>query len=120
MAINVSILEDVILLTVTGSWDGTQGYEALIKSSEAVKANRIYRLLLDIRQAEIETSTLDIYMVTSALAESFPAGTRHAVLQARDESLKSSGNFFETVAANRGVMAKTFSDKKEALRWLRA
>ncbi len=119
MAIKVSILEDVIMLTVTGLWTGTQGYEALIKGSDAVKANQIYRLLLDIREAEVKTSTLDIYTVTSALADYFPAGTRHAVLQAPDESLKSSGNFFETVAANRGVMARAFSDMEEALAWLR-
>lgn len=119
MGMNISISDGVILMTVTGPWGGPQSREALLKSGEAARINQIYRILIDIRQAEVEASTLDIYQVTSMLADHFTPVTRHAIVQSNEESLKAAGEFFETVASNRGILARCFTDKDEALSWLK-
>ena len=78
-------------------------------------------MLSDYRQAELDLSTLDIYLTPRLLAEALaPHGVRASSIK---RAIVVSGNlkdfhFFETVTLNTGQDLRMFQDMDAARKWL--
>ncbi len=73
-------------------------------------------VLLDLREASIEIELVDRFQGLTALARVLPPGTRLAVLGV--PAHLTADTFARDVAANRGLLYRTFDDEAEALAWL--
>lgn len=88
------------------------------KIVESVKNSDAKQILLDIRQAVIAASVIDIYHVTTSSIDMFPAGFRYAIVYSDRTITEENARFGETVARNRGALVKIFRDLSEAKKWL--
>ncbi len=79
------------------------------------------RFLIDLRAQGPAASPVDM-VEAAALLAALPPGTieRQALLLPPRERGASDVEFFETACRNRGLNVRVFSDRDEALEWLRA
>lgn len=74
------------------------------------------KVLYDLRQVEAALETHEIYYLPRKMREEGGADVKRAVLfPAQSEQ---DFSFFETVSANQGLNARTFSKEEDALDWL--
>jgi hypothetical protein len=66
----------------------------------------------------MDVSVVDIDLGTASNLETFPLGTKHAVVIAKEKQVIRDAEFFENVARNRGMQARSFTDYDEATAWL--
>lgn len=119
MAITYSleVKENLLLVKAAGRDDDVndviQYGQALIEA--AVQAG-CTRVLCDERELEYAIGTLDIYQSASMIAQTAPHIARVAIV-CNPQFLKE-GEFWETVAVNRGLMVRMFTEMEEARDWL--
>jgi len=112
---------DVLLLVVDGTWTPEVAFQLQEEAAKEIKRHGLRGLLVDLRRAEHgKVSTIDIYEVTVSHETVFPSSTRHAVLYDPKRFSRSDAVFYENVAANRGLKAAVFTDRDEAIVWLRS
>jgi hypothetical protein len=89
--------------------------EARSAAKRLLDSNRWDRLLIDVRDAAHRVPIAEVFFVMKSLSEVFP-GKKIALLfpPGRTEE----GEFAETVASNRGVRLKSFSNYEQAAAWL--
>ena len=102
-----------------------------VKSFGDVSPADMARSVTEVKQIQKETGfynvlvdTLDLNSLPSIsdmfeLVQSFPRGTRIAVLIALDSDALESLQFGETVAQNRGIYVQLFKSKSEAFDWFK-
>jgi len=85
---------------------------------DAALANRMFKVLIDVRELEGQLGILDSYLVVTEMFEKIRGkGLRKAAIVDRQApSLR--GWFLETVARNRGFNFRIFASQEEALEWL--
>jgi len=88
------------------------------ESAKMAEQQGLSKLLVDIRQTEILTTMTDIFEFMVSLEEAFPVETKHAVVYSPDTHDSSKARFGETVAANRSIPLRMFTDIDEARSWL--
>ncbi len=120
MEIRVSYDEtqDCVMTEPVGLFTVESFHELIRKVAEVATKHPCRRLFHDFRRAEWHTSPTEFfyipdYAVTSAADRSW----RRAVL-VREEDV-SKIEFYETTAANKGLIVKIFTDYDAALAWLR-
>lgn len=86
---------------------------AVIEHAVAAQARLI---LLDERYLDYDLGMLDTYESACFMAETAPAVARVAIACAPSE--KPEVDFWETVAVNRGLLVRFFTDLEEAAAWL--
>lgn len=74
------------------------------------------RILHDLRRADIQLDTHDIYFTPQKIQEAGYHDTKRALLFSAEN--KQEFTFFETVSANRGHLVQVFTDECKALKWL--
>jgi hypothetical protein len=120
----VHITFDEELNCVVGRFEGDLTLDTAKEYASQVSAfatNQTCRLFLnDLREANIILSIFEIYeLVGLIITEGFGRQWRRAVLLAPTTNLdKDKQDFFETVAFNRAVTAKMFTDIDKAIQWL--
>ena len=76
------------------------------------------RVLIDGRLSPLNLSIMEQFSFSVFLAKTLPLGTRMAVIQPVNKLEES--RFPETVAVNRGLKVKIFTNEKQATQWLLA
>ncbi|MHC4624374.1 MAG: hypothetical protein ACYS4W_10795 [Planctomycetota bacterium] len=76
------------------------------------------RFLNDMREAQLDLSTIEIYEIPGFLdAAGLDRTSKRALVVSRQPE---DYRFFENVSINRGYNVKVFEDMDEAMNWLRA
>lgn len=91
--------------------------DARAAAKRLLKDNRWSRLLIDVRSATHRVPIAEVFFVMKSLSEVFP-GTKIALIFPPDRT--DEGEFAETVASNRGIRLKSFSNYEQAVAWLTA
>ncbi|MBN2185581.1 MAG: hypothetical protein JW746_09660 [Candidatus Krumholzibacteriota bacterium] len=120
MAGKVKIIRarDFLNIDADGILDFEMSKEILIKIALAKKPPADFEVLIDLRDAELDLSTMDVWYLVDEL------GKHHEAFQRKMALLTSSGSafdrveFFETCAVNRGFEVEAFTDFEEAINWL--
>ena len=76
-----------------------------------------YRVLVDLRGAEVRLSTIEIYQVGVAVASETALAHEMIALLAPPEKKVDVG-FFESVSRNRGALLRAFTEFETAITWL--
>ncbi len=116
MGFQTDVRDGIVFLVVEGEWTLEMARQAQTELAGLIEKHGIYDLLVDLRAADSNPTTLQVFKVTASHADVFPSQTRHAVvLPGIDPEMR---QFAETVAFNRGVQQKIFAAVDEALAWL--
>lgn len=102
------------------SWGEVTNSEMLRSQGEVERLyqeSKTTKVLFDTEAVEVLPSPYTLYeFVVSLLGTRNPAALRFALLTR--VGLKNDMRFVETVAVNRGILAKKFLDRPQALAWL--
>ena len=119
MPVNLKVIntKDFIKTTVTGTLDFAASKQAILDILSLIKQSGEYDVLVDTREAESLLSTMNLYELGEALA-SHPILRRSRICLLVPMSSIDKAGFFETVAVNRGVQIRAFTDFEQAIAWL--
>ncbi len=106
-------------LRISGLWNRENGSRILRELQETLKSSVHKKALFDFRQQEVETSVADEFELAS-LAAQLMGGRRHQIAAIAKEEDRWINDFFETVAVNRGLVIRIFTDEEKAIAWLLA
>ena len=92
---------------------------ALREISQKIKTSianfHCQRILHDLRDAQIDLETYEIYNTPERVKEAGYSTSRRALIFSSDAQ---DFSFFETVSSNKGQLVRVFTDDKEAIDWL--
>ena len=119
MAITFQIkMENNILVVVSSGFDESlkevQEYGMAIY--QAAIMNKCSRILCDERELEYRLNTLDTFKSAEYISESVPTLARVALVCKPDNI--NDASFWETVAVNRGLQVRIFTDRDKAEKWI--
>lgn len=109
--------KDYIYVTVSGIFSPKLSEDSIDEMVAAGKKENCKKVLLDIRPMTGEIGVLDRFESGRYGALTIPRTFKIAVLGRADQI--SPDKFFQTVARNRGVNLKVFSEFEETLEWLK-
>ena len=120
MAITFSTrMEDGILAIESSGFDESlkevQDYGMAVY--QAAILNKCNRILCDETKLEYRLNTLDTFKSAEYISESVPAVARVALV-CRPENINDA-SFWETVAVNRGLQVRIFTDREKAHKWIK-
>ncbi len=87
-----------------------------LKVVEAAAAAGIAQALCDEREVEYHVGELEMYECARLMAEVSPPGGKAAIVY--DAAHLEIGQFWETVAVNRGLTVRAFTNIEDAENWL--
>ena len=108
----------ILFITITGKHTLDDALEVRAEAAETVREQAVRKVVFDARIAEIDASTNDIFQCTSGLGALFPRDAKLAVVFSPDTFSLEDAAFAETVAVNRGVLLRAFTQPEEARDWL--
>jgi hypothetical protein len=111
-AINVG---EYVVVRHEGQLTRRQFENARLAAKRLLDENRWKRLLIDVRSAVTRVPIAEVYFVMKSLREVFP-DTKIGLIFPPDRA--DEGKFAETVAVNRGVTLKSFTEYEKAVAWL--
>ena len=119
MPVNIKVIHtrDFIKSTATGVLDFTASKQAILEITSQIKQPGEYEVLVDTREAKSVLSVTNIFELGKALADQ--SSLRHSkigLIAPMSDTDKAA--FFETVAVNRGVNIRAFTDFEQAITWL--
>jgi hypothetical protein len=119
MPVNIKVINtrDFIKSTATGVLDLAASKHALLEIISQIERPGEYELLIDTREAQAVLSVIDVFELGEALANE-PSLRRSRIGILAPMSDADQAAFFETVAVNRGVNIKAFTDFERAITWL--
>ncbi len=119
MTVNVKIIHarDFIKTTATGILDFASSKQAIVDIASQIKQPGEYDVLVDNREAIAKLSITELFELGKALADC-PALSRSRVGLVVPARAMKQADFFETVAVNRGVQVRTFTNFDQAIAWL--
>lgn len=101
-----------------GTVDRDELWNSREKAMKLVKDRVAPRVMVDMREIELMTSTMDEFNFGRAQSNYFPGLVKVAVLIIKDDPKKEEHHLIETVGQNRGAMLMVFDDPAEAEKWL--
>jgi hypothetical protein len=116
--LEIQVKPDYILVTYTGEFNVAAAERAIDGSLQAGSTHNLSKILIDCRRMTGRLSIMDRYQV--AVSGQRMAGKLTRVALVRQEEGSPLDRFTETVARNRGVNLKLFSEIDEAVAWLMA
>jgi uncharacterized protein (UPF0276 family) len=109
---------DLIIGKVSGSFDAATAQAVAAKLAAMIQDTGCGRLLNDLTEAAITSSTFDIYSIPRIVSKSgIPISCKRAILIAGSPE---DFHFLETASVNVGQQIRMFSDRERALEWLRS
>ena len=85
---------------------------------DSIKTCNAKRILIDIRNAIVHASVMEIYQFAESSLKMFPLGFRYAVVYSEKTMSEEDAKFGETVACNRGGHVQVLRDVSKAKKWL--
>ncbi len=111
----------ILEVNIQGDYFADEARELVLETAELAEEHHCFRILVDMRAAEIHLATLEIYEAPQMISDAFagkdnPGGKvkRAVVVKTDSEDPK----FLETVAVNRGQRVRIFQNMDEAKEWL--
>jgi hypothetical protein len=119
MADNIEIIRqgDYLHVTFSGAFSFAAAKCSIDAIVNACEEERCSSVLFDCRPMTGEMSIVDRYEIGQHGARIVPPGIKIAMLGREDQILPD--KFLETVADNRGLILRVFSDENEATEWLK-
>ena len=119
MPVNVKVIntKDFIKTTATGILDFAASKQAILDIASQIKQPGEYEVLVDTRGAEAMLSVTNLYELGEALAN-HPALRFSKISLLTPKKGADDAGFLETVASNRGVRIKAFTNFEQAITWL--
>lgn len=117
----VEVRDDILCVRHSGPTTRRQAESLRCQAGELARKRDIRRVLMDVHEAALQLSTMDLYDFNSSHTVHYLPGTRMALILSPDQ-LKAMGADFDlarTVAANTGLSLRTFTDLTEAVAYLR-
>jgi hypothetical protein len=113
-----------LLMTCTGTYEPSAAGEFTDQIVEACKIHRPAKFLIDLRQVEGDMTTMNRFELSVLAAAKYFANIltgqiskcRYAIVG--NHPLVDPHKFEETVATNRGINVRTFTELKNACNWL--
>jgi hypothetical protein len=110
---------DVVAVTYSDELDRAQLEAAFGAAVAEVNAHDTWHVLTDLRGLTGQPSVFDLYATITAVVEmGVQDRYREAVITPSESGLLPDVSFWETACFNRGVAARAFADRDEALAWL--
>lgn len=119
MPVTFRIDDGILIMTLTGNWSLQDSFAARAESAQLQRTHGIQSILVDMRNAHSELSTIELFDFFASFQDVYIPGTKHAVLDSEKTHTLADAQFAETVARNRGIIMKMFHEYDEALAWLR-
>jgi hypothetical protein len=108
---------DCIISRYSGDLDMKSFREYAAEMAKTASKHDCKCLINDMREAEIKWSTVDLYNLPNLLdSEGITRSWKRAILFTE---ISENARFFETAARNKGYRVKIFTDRDEAMGWLR-
>jgi len=119
---DVKIIADgsIIQITYFGDVTFTSANASREEASAIAFQHGIKSFLVDLNQAQVVASVLELYEFHSQNPQILPLATRIAIVHARNnwsEGL-SQAQFSENLDINRGIARKAFKKRSDAVTWL--
>ncbi len=109
--------QDIIMGRLHGKLDAVVAKEVATDLARLVGEHGCRRLLMDLRGAQVTSSTLEIYTIPRVVKEAGVSGSiKRAVVVAE---ITQDFEFLETASVNMGSQVKLFTDPEAALAWLK-
>ena len=110
---------DVVAVTYSGDVDRTQLEQAFAAAVAEGQAHDTWHVITDLRQLTGGHSLFDVYAVINAVVGlGMQDRFREAVVAPAGSEILANAQFWETACVNRGVSARVFGDRDEALAWV--
>lgn len=112
---------EIVVATITGSTNLSDFREVLLTIIQLVKQKKCFRILTDLREAEVHASVVEMYNLPGEISEMVKKNNlnfhiiKRAFIASND---KGHLEFYETVSLNRSHNVKLFYDLKEARDWV--
>lgn len=118
-SISVSDSQGALWLVFSGEHDSDQALAGCKAAAHLARNRGIVRIFADIRDTDIQATTLDIFNVHETIPKLFDPACRIAALYTpsaatRDETI----TFAEDVTTNRGLHLRFFTSLSDAETWL--
>lgn len=108
---------DIIRGRLQGMLDAAVAKSVANELAQLVRKHGCHRFLNDLREAQVTSSTLDLYSIPRVVKEAgVPGGLKRALVVAE---ITSDFDFLETTSVNAGNQLKLFTDPDAALAWLK-
>ncbi len=115
--ITYSETEEIVRIKLEGRLTPGIAEEIAMQAAILMEEKACSHLLNDLRQAEIPTSGLQLFEISSKVRSSrLPRSGRRAILV---NEITPDLEFFQTTFKNRGHMMRIFTDPEVALGWLK-
>lgn len=116
--IKVSPHGKALIATAVGELNETAYLLMRKEIVDSIKICNAKHILIDIRNAIVHASVMEIYQFAESSLKMFPLGFRYAVVFSEKTMSEEDAKFGETVARNRGGQVQVFKDVSEAKKWL--
>jgi hypothetical protein len=111
----------IIRLIMSGSITFPDVARLRSEAADLAKAHSVCKFVSDYRNASLDVSTFDIYRLPDDLARiGFSRKHKLAMVCPASAANRADFAFFETVAVNRGLQVRLFTDDGAAMTWLDA
>ena len=116
--VNIEKIDDYIYITYKGEYKGELEALQLDKLLDTCKQHSCSKMLVDIIGCSLNVSELDRYRFAKEVAKFF--SMQNQVNIAFFVTPDQYDKFIETMAQNRGVNCKIFTNKTESINWLKS
>ena len=106
---------EYVLIRHEGKFTRDEFEESTVSTKKLLDEHRWNRLLVDLRGVENRVPIADVYYIIEFDKKVFPLIRIGTVFP---PGLEEDGKFADTVAENRGVRLKSFTDYEQAVAWL--
>ena len=89
------------------------------ETAQHLTDNKFKRVFVDIRNATLNPTTMELFGFNASYHDLLPLGVRIAIVYSSESANREDILFVETVARNRRTLLKIFTDRDEALDWLK-
>ena len=120
MSFSIEVEDNIVVVTLAGSRPLEDALASCQEAAQLASRKGITRVLADITETTSSVPTTEAYAVCSHLAEVFDPGVRIALVYSPERVPAPNARFAETVAMNRGVMLRAFSEADVARKWIGA
>lgn len=117
-SIDISTYDKILLLQYHGAIDINIARESRVKASSIAKKHNIQKILVDIIEAYVNTTTLEQYEFHNEDPLVWSRNIRIAFVISSSNWNSESARFSENVALNIGMTRKSFITRDEAISWL--
>lgn len=118
MSISFQIDHEILMIIASGDLYFDDAIQTRNKAVEILKEKKIFRELIDIRDAVVNISLGSIYSYFQTFYNYYLPAQKHAYVYSPEYRNPELISFSETVSANIGIFTRWFTDIDEARDWL--